>query len=181
MGNCSARGSFCQYIQLGMKLEAPKLVSGPWDIWDIKHWTLNIETLNIEKLNIEHWVSRRIQYRSLLSNSRNFRLSICTIHNIQRLMYHDIGCFHMVYLHLHYDEDHTAKVDCCLQGGHGLDGDHIKLDCHRDSRFYVGFIIIWIQSWFVIKIQDSLWGLWKYEYKVRLSSKLQIPDSLWGL
>lgn len=28
-GNWSARGSFCQYIQLGMKFEAPKLVSGP--------------------------------------------------------------------------------------------------------------------------------------------------------
>ena len=29
LGYCNCRGSFCQNIQLGMKLEAPKLVSGP--------------------------------------------------------------------------------------------------------------------------------------------------------
>ena len=30
LGYCSCLGSFCQNIQLGIKLDAPKLVSGPW-------------------------------------------------------------------------------------------------------------------------------------------------------
>ena len=31
LGYCNCRGSFCQNIQLGIKFDAPKLVSGPWN------------------------------------------------------------------------------------------------------------------------------------------------------
>lgn len=38
LGYCSCLGSFCQNIQLGIKLDAPKLVSGPWQIVQSRFW-----------------------------------------------------------------------------------------------------------------------------------------------